>query len=324
MPIIYRPETDTQRLKALQAAKSKADAVVGGGGSVAFGPGTAAALNTFLPTFNTEMQQRGSALSVQTAATAAANPTRKILNIFIRHFITVFNMGVERGRYPATDRGHYQLPVDYHKLPKLSSDADLTLWAGNIIDGDAARVLAGGEPMENPTAAQVATANTDLQTALSVQTTAKDAYDLEQEDVENLREEADELIADIWDEVLFTFRKDEAPSMRRKAREYGVVYRLSPGETPDPGEYSLQGRVTSQATLTPGGPHPPLADVQVRAVEDNITVVTDIDGNYLMPVLSTPNNTIEFSKPGFVTRTENVVLTPGAVLTLDVELTPEP
>jgi hypothetical protein len=43
--------------------------------------------------------------------------------------------------------------------------------------------------------------------------------------VQDLRNEADLLIADIWDEVLFAYRKETPPSLRRKAREYGVVYR---------------------------------------------------------------------------------------------------
>ena len=66
------------------------------------------------------------------------------------------------------------------------------------------------------------------------QTSKKDAYDKEQEDVDNLRETAADIILDVWDEVEFTFRKNTASSKRRKAREYGVVYITRPGEEPEP------------------------------------------------------------------------------------------
>ena len=46
---------------------------------------------------------------------------------------------------------------------------------------------------------------------------------------------ADELITDIWDEIEFKYRKDEPSAMRRKAREYGVVYVSRPGEPVEEG-----------------------------------------------------------------------------------------
>ena len=322
MPKLDRPDTDTQRLTALQSAKIKADATPPA--QLAFSPDTLAALIALLPTLATEMQQRGTALSGQASTTAAINPFRNRVRMFISHFLQVFNLGVERGDYSASDRAHYQLPVSSDKLPKLSGDEDLVLWAGNIAAGDAARVTAGGAAMVNPTAAQVAAEFGLYEPMLAVHTTAKDAYDSEQEDVEDMRPEVDDLINDIWDEVLFTFRKDSPSSMRRKAREYGVVYRLSAGEEPHPDEFSISGKVTLMPTATDPAEDIPLEDVQVRAVEDNITVLTDEDGNYLMPLLSVATATIEFSKPGFVIRTEtNVTITPGEIVELNVELEAE-
>jgi hypothetical protein len=39
-----------------------------------------------------------------------------------------------------------------------------------------------------------------------------------------MREEVDELILDLWDELDFAYRRDEAPAKRRRLREWGVVY----------------------------------------------------------------------------------------------------
>jgi hypothetical protein len=44
----------------------------------------------------------------------------------------------------------------------------------------------------------------------------------------------DALIKDMWDTIEFNLRSHDAPSLRRRAREWGVYYALRPGETPEP------------------------------------------------------------------------------------------
>jgi len=316
MPVIYRPQSDAQRLRALNHAKAKAD--VTPPTSLAFSNDTLLRLNAVLPQFTLELQERGTALSAQALATAKLNPIKDILNKYIRHFILVFNMGVDRGRYPAAHRAHYQLPIDYTRLPEMNSPEENLQWGNNIVSGDAARVAAGGDAMENPTAAEVATALAELQTAVAAQAPTKEAYDKEQEDVEKMRTDVDDLIADIWDEVLFTFRKDAAPSMRRKAREYGVVYRLSGAEQPTPDEYAIKGTVTDQATAQP------LADVEVTVVETSATVLTNLAGEYLIPTTPAGNYTIRFKKDGYTVLELPTTVTAGQITELNAELIPQP
>jgi hypothetical protein len=43
-----------------------------------------------------------------------------------------------------------------------------------------------------------------------------------------MREEVDDLIRDIWDELDFAFRKEPAPSKRRRLREWGVAFESRP------------------------------------------------------------------------------------------------
>lgn len=311
MPIINRPRTDAERLNALSAAKSKYDAVVAAGGLPAFSSDTYARLDAFANPFITEMNERGAALSGQTSASAAANPARSNVRIFVSHFIQVFNLGVARGVYPASARGFYNLAVSSEKVPALTTDEDLVQWATNVSNGDAARVAAGGAAMSNPTAAEVDAQLAVLQPLLASLTTAKDAYDAEQEGVAALRPEADDIIADVWDEVLFAFRKDDAPSMRRKAREYGVVYRVSKGEEPLPDEYSAKGIATDGAGV-------PLMDVEVTDVTTNITVFTDEEGRYLMPKLDAGNRSFLYKKDGYQDQMIPVTVTDDAIAVADV------
>jgi|SRR3972149_3798440 len=234
MPYRKLPDTDEGRLKALQGAKNKADSLPGGAVR-AFSDDTLAHLDAFLPNYNTQMQERGSALSVQSQASLDEDNAFDTCALFISHFIQVFNFGIERGVHPASARAFYQLDVNQEDLPRLTQESDVTLWGKNLIDGEAARVTAGGTPMQNPNIAQVTAKYNDWIAKSNLQSNKKDSYDKEQEDVAALREECDDLILDIWDEVEFTFRKDEAPSKRRKCREYGVVYVSRPGEEPEEG-----------------------------------------------------------------------------------------
>lgn len=249
MPSRDLPNTDVKRLQALEAAAAKAAAT--DPTQLAFTAETKTQLDADLPLFLTEMQQRGTALSEQTEATQALTGQRRRLRMFSSHYLRVFNLAIEREAFAASDRGHYQLPTSQDSLPALTSEADLLLWSQRINAGEAARVAAGGAAMAFPSAAEVQ-AERDAYVALQAdQTTKKDAFDAEAEDVETMREGIDDLIEDIWDEVEFTFRKQSPASLRNKAREYGVVYVSRPGETPEPGETPDPGEPPD-----PGGPEP--------------------------------------------------------------------
>ena len=313
MPSLNRPNSDNTRVKALQGAFNKAQSTPPA--NLAFSGATLVLLTAFLPNLEAEMQQRGSALTSQTAATGALTASRRMLHMFITHFFRVFNFAVARGQFPTTDRGHYQLDVNSESAPLLPNDAELTLWAGRIALGETARVAAGGTPMAFPSAAQVAAAATAFQTQKGVQSSSKDAYNQQQEEVENMRAEADELIDDIWDEVLFTFRKHTPASMRRNAREYGLVYVPAPGEIPTADDFSLMGRATEQLT-----------NIALEAVEANIPELdqyanTDINGNYSFGILPAGTYTVRFRKDGYEEVQQlGVVITDGVLSTLDVQM----
>ena len=75
-------------------------------------------------------------------------------------------------------------------------------------------------------------------------------------------------------------------------------------------------------TVTEMGSATPLHDVTVE-VEGNETK-TDLLGNYMAGSPTSGNVDITFTKPGYITKIENVLLTQGNTITLDVELEPLP
>ena len=231
MPFRKLPNTDESRLQALQTAFDKAASTPAG--QLAFSAATKARLDAEFPVFRTEMNERGVALAGQTTATEAQDTQEARVRIWTSHFYQNLNMGIERDLIPAGARAFYQLDVSQTALPRISSEADLILWAGRVVSGEAARIAAGGVALPYPPATEVATELNLYQSLRSVQSTKKDAFDAKSEDVEALRAPIDALILDLWDEVEFTFRHESASSLRNKAREYGVYYATRPGESSD-------------------------------------------------------------------------------------------
>ena len=316
MPIISRPQTDLQRLEALEAAKNKSD--VTAPADLAFSPDTLARLLVFLPQFRLEVQQMGSALSAQAAATVTAAAEKRHLYLNVSHFIQVFNLGVDRDIYTKEQRAFFMLDVNSDKLPRLVTEQELATWGQRIVSGDAARVAAGGAAMANPSAANVAAAHTAYLAAQGNQSTKKDAYDHEQEDVAALRDDADDLIADIWDEVEFTFRKETNSSKRRKAREYGVVYIPSRGETPSPDDFSIMGTITDAATGNP------INEVVVAIENTPVVALTDAEGKYFIGVQPAGTYSLIIYKGGYqLKNVPNVTVTAGAITTYNATLDTE-
>jgi len=313
MPKLDRPNSDNTRVKLLQTAFNKAQNTPPG--QLAFTAATLAVLTSFLPTFEKEMEQRGSALTDQSTATGQLNVARRTLHMFITHFFRVFNFAVARGQFAATERGRYQLDVSSDSAPMLPTDADLTMWAGRIAAGEAARVTAGGTPMAFPSAAEVATVAANFQTIKGAQSQLKDVYNLEQEDVEGLRPAADDLIDDIIDEVLFANRKHTPASARRNAREYGLTYVPSPGETPSADDFSLMGRINEEMIKVG------LEGVEAYIPQLDLYATTDIHGNYYFGTMPAGTYTVRFRKDGFMEELRTgITITDGVLTTLDVQM----
>jgi hypothetical protein len=227
----FLPRSDDERLQAMQAASDRAIGV--DPGDLAYSAETKAKLDAKLPLFRTVLNQRGMALAAQSAATGALRERSNTLRLLVSHFFQNLNFGIERGVFSASDRAVYQMNLTQTALPPMATQAELIASSGWAVSGEAARTAGGGFAIPFPTAAEIATARTEMLALASEASNKKDALDHAQETVAKMRADVDAVIRDIWDEVEFTFRRDAAPSLRRKARQYGVVYITRPGEAPE-------------------------------------------------------------------------------------------
>ena len=230
MPTRRLPRTDDERTQALQTCNAKYQNTAAPLRLISATQFTA--LGGVLSPWRNGRDALGPLLAAQTAATGTANTAHAACTRYISHFIQVLNFAIERGTLAASVRAFYELPVHRAEVPVINTAEDALLWGGRLATGETARLAAGGPALSWPTIAQVSAAATALQTAVNAQSTAKDSYDLAQETVSDQRPTVDPFIKDLWDTIEFNLRNEDASSLRRKAREWGVVYEGDDEETP--------------------------------------------------------------------------------------------
>lgn len=234
MPFRQLPQTDDERLKALQTSKEKAESTDPAQWAIA--AETKTRLDDIYARFSKETGERGEALAAQAPASKKEDTAMDRAEKLMSHFWQVFNLAIDRDKYEEGDRAYYQAPVGSKEIPWGQTEAEIVLWGKRLIDGEAKRIAAGGTAMTNPGIDEVKTAYDAFMVEHNAQSAAKDKHDKEQEDVEDMRPGVDDFVRnDLWAEIEHHFRREEPPSLRRKAREWGVIYRSRPGEEPEEG-----------------------------------------------------------------------------------------
>ena len=216
------PETYDTRQEALQAAKNKLDSIPPANNPLS--ANTTSRLNNAVAQYGTLMAAVAAARFAYNNNTPAEDTLEVNCRMFSSHFFQVFNLGIKRGVYTAAERDFFFLPVGSDALPEMAREQDLLLWSGRIIDGDAARVAAGGAAMSNPTTAEVNAVRIPFLAAFTKQSNFKDALDAAEEALEASVVHVDKVIKKVWDELETFFSEEDDASRRDNCREWGVVY----------------------------------------------------------------------------------------------------
>jgi hypothetical protein len=259
------PLSTITRLLALNAAKAK---------HTALGPAsflTTATKNRLLaiqPTFLGKYNDIAVAKQAMVTLTNTKTGYLHTARMFNSHFIQVFNLGIERGTFPVQDRTFYQIDVSSAQVPEMDAEAQVVLWANNLITGDANRILSGGAAMAMPAIAEVSTALTNLDGTLMPHSAAVDAYDGALESLADENEEADAVIKKVWDEVETFHNEEEPSSQRQNAREWGVIYVLRGSDK------IVSGQVLDADTNLP------VPNTKVSFLNGKRSVISDAEGNY--------------------------------------------
>ncbi len=228
MPYRRLPNTDQARLYALQTAVQRASEADFSEQVISYK--TLNDARRFLMSFEARVSQYHQNFQSKVSSNKKYRHIVQNARMYISHFIQVLNLAVIRGDIKKEQKSLYKLDPASHILPDLSSEEDLLVWGQNIIDGEQERVRMGGFPIYNPTISKVQVHYDIFKEYQVTQQMHNKAANRTFEDMTGIREEADSIILDIWNQVE-QYYKDQLPYERLcSCKAYGVIYYYRTGE----------------------------------------------------------------------------------------------
>lgn len=222
MPYRRLPHTDQMRLKALQTAVQRASEADFNEQVLRYH--TQSEARNFLLRFESMVSRYHDNFRTRVSSNKDYRHIVQNARMYISHFIQVLNLAVTRGEIKKQMKELYHLDPDSHILPDLSSEEDLLVWGKNIIEGEEQRIAQGGYPMQNPSIQKVKVHYDIFRDRQVDQGIHRKTENRITEDLTGLREEADRIILDIWNQV-DSYYKDLLPYARMRAcQEYGLIY----------------------------------------------------------------------------------------------------
>lgn len=222
MPYRRLPNTDASRIRAMRIALEKGRDVPPC--DMAFSPKLIVRLQRFLPLFeNMVILQRQSYASQSSKGKDYVEIVRKA-RLYLTHFIRVMNMAIYRGDLPVETRAFYGLATNEATIPSLLTENELISWGKRVIEGEEYRIRKGGSPITNPTIAVVKVRYQNFLDAWNFQKTlVKRTLEYTEKNCQ-MRKEADELIAEIWNEIETTHTALPLDQRMSESENYGIVY----------------------------------------------------------------------------------------------------
>jgi hypothetical protein len=222
MPYRRLPNTDNSRMKALKNALRKGQELPPL--KLAFSQQTFNRVKTFVPYFEKAIQMYKSTYDNQVRNNKAYLEKVRKAKLFISHFIQVVNMSIMRGEMNPNTRTYLGIEDYENKVPPLNTESSVIEWGKRLIEGEEKRKMNGLSPVTNPTIALVKVRYDQFLDAYRFQKTLQKDKDRTLNNLAELREQADDIILNIWNEVEETFNDLPNDSKRRKSVEYGLVY----------------------------------------------------------------------------------------------------
>lgn len=228
MPYRRLPNTDQARLKALKIAVQQANRATFNEQALSFK--TLNEAKNFLIQFETRLTQYHQ--TVENRVNSAKQYRTVVANarMYVSHFIQVLNLAVIRGDIKKEQKELYKLDTNVHTVPDLATDVALLEWGQNIIQGENERIRKGGFPIYNPTIAKVQVHYDQFKEYHATQKLHQSTAMRNWEELNALRETADTIILDIWNQVEEHYAMCKPYERLCNCEAYGIVYYYRKGE----------------------------------------------------------------------------------------------
>jgi hypothetical protein len=222
MPYRRLPQTDLKRIYALKKAvemegyREK--------GELVLSYQTTQIASQFLNKFQRAQSKFQQCFDLHANSCKTYQKELQMARLYVSHFIQVMNMAIQRGELRKDIKIPYGLPVDSFVVPDLTSEAAVQEWGDRIIKAEEERTMKGGVPIYNPTIAKVKVHWGIFNEHYFRQILFREDKDKALQEVSELRPEADDIIADIWNQV-DNFYADYAPAEKiEKCKAFGLIY----------------------------------------------------------------------------------------------------
>ncbi len=148
----------------------------------------------------------------------------RMARMYISHFIQVLNLAAIRKEIKPEQKELYGLNPLSHTVPDLTSESALIEWGEKIIYGENERTRQGGFPIYNPTIAKVKVHYEIFKESFASQKTLRQNTGTYQKQLVKLREKADEIILEIWNQAEQKFQDMDIEKKIENCKKYGIVY----------------------------------------------------------------------------------------------------
>lgn len=230
MPYRRLPNTDSARLRAFKKAIEMSKEIPPF--RLAFTMKTLVKIQAFLPLFENAISHQRQTMVNQTEKAKTNQETARKARLYLTHFLKVMNMAIMRGELPAETRTFYGIASDDSSLPSLTTENELVAWGKRIIDGEEYRIRKGNSPVSNPTIAVVKVRYEKfLETRNHYKTINRRNTECVNRTSE-MRQEADDLIAILWNEIEAGFSSLPEEEKRASCEKYGLTYVFRKNEIP--------------------------------------------------------------------------------------------
>jgi hypothetical protein len=228
MPYRRLPNTDQARLRALKAAISKGVAL--SPMDLAFSQSALLQVRSFLPHFEQLLDQYRSSRKRQAEIGRELAEHFRMARLYVSHFLQVVNLSIIRGELKPAVRTFYGLDENDKSVPEVGTEQQLMVWGKQLISGEEKRMATGATRIYNPSLAMV---KVRFDKFVELYNLHKDLLSTSQklmEKVAEYRNQADDLITLVWNEIEKTYENLDPEEKRQICSEYGIVYVFRPGE----------------------------------------------------------------------------------------------
>ena len=228
MPYRRLPNTDNARIKALEIAVNKCSET--DFNDVVISMKTLYRAKSAVGKFKRMCRLYHQTFETQVRANKSFQNQIKNARMYISHFVQVLYLSVVRNEIKHSKLALYGLQNSEMLVPDLSSNEMLLEWGEKIISGEEKRIAEAGVPIYNPTIAKVKVMFSIFKDGYQTQKIHQKATSRTQADVVSFRNEVDEIILDIWQQVEEANSGLSSKNKIEKNKEYGIIYYYRKGK----------------------------------------------------------------------------------------------